>query len=206
MFAARSTLRTLRLDVPFPRTVSLFCADQRFRHVIWSNPTSAGYIAAVTPGRLIPLLAAAAGLAGCYAYAPIDPVSVAPGASVRARVNGATADQLTPLLGLRMQTLNGAVIATAPDTMIIEVPTAASTPMSGGIVALRQRVSVPRSGLLLLESRTLSRTRTAMAVVGTSVAVGAVIAGAYVLGPGKEKLPGGDGGTDFSIPFLRISW
>jgi hypothetical protein len=153
--------------------------------------------------RFLPIFAA---LSACYTYAPIDPVSVAPGASVRARVNPTTADELAPLLGLRTQTLGGSVISTSPDAMIIEVPTAASTPVSGGIVTLRQRVSVPRSGLLLLESRTLSRTRTAVAVVGTSVAVGTVIVGAYVLGPGKEKLPGGDGGTDFTIRFFRFSW
>ena len=145
-------------------------------------------------------------LSGCYSYATIDPATTQPGASVRARINGATADQLEPLLGMETRLLSGIVIAMAPDTMIIEVPTAARTPSGGSIVALRQRVSVPRTGLLELESRTLNRTRTTLVAVTTTAAVTALVVGGYVYGPGREKIPPGGGGPELRLPILRGRW
>lgn len=143
---------------------------------------------------------------GCYSYATLDPVSAQPGTSVRARINAATADQLEPLLGMETRLLTGVVIATAPDTMIIEVPTAARTPSGGSIVALRQRVSVPRSGLLELEARTLNRGRTTIVAVGTTAAVTALVIGTYVYGPGREKIPPGGGGPELRLPIFRGQW
>jgi hypothetical protein len=145
-------------------------------------------------------------LAGCYSYATIDPMTTQPGASVRARINAQTADELEPLLGMETRLLSGIVIATAPDTMIIEVPTAASAPSGGAIVRLKQRVSVPRSGLLELESRTLNKGRTAAAAAGASAGVTALIIGGYILGPGKEKLPGEPGGPELRLPIFRLHW
>ena len=151
--------------------------------------------------RVAPMLVA---LSGCYSYATIDPATTQPGASVRARINGETADMLEPLLGMETRLLTGTVIATASDTMIIEVPTAASAPTGGAIVRLKQRVSVPRSGMLELESRTLNKGRTTLVVAGSSAAITALIVGGYILGPGKEKLPGEPGGPDFRIPIVWI--
>ena len=149
--------------------------------------------------RVAPLVVA---LTGCYTYATIDPATTQPGASVRARINAQTADQLEPLLGMETRILTGLVIATAPDTMIIEVPTAASASSGGSIVKLKQRVSVPKSGMLELESRTLNKGRTAIVAVGASAGVTALIVGGYILGPGKEKLPGEPGGPEFRIPVV----
>ena len=149
---------------------------------------------------LLPVVALALG--GCYTYATIDPATTQPGTPVRARINAVTADQLEPLLGMETRLLTGIVIATAPDTMIIEVPTAASTPGSGGIVRLKQRVSVPKTGMLELESRTLNKGRTTLVAVGASAGVTALIIGGYILGPGKEKLPGEPGGQDLRLPIV----
>ena len=145
-------------------------------------------------------------LAGCYSYATIEPATTQPGTNVRARINAQTADQLEPLLGMETRLLVGTVIATAPDTMIIEVPTAASAPSGGAIVRLKQRVSVPRSGVLELESRTLNRGRTTIVAVGATAGVTALIVGGYILGPGKEKLPGEPGGPDLRLPIIRLHW
>lgn len=153
--------------------------------------------------RFAPLLTC---LVGCYSYATIDPATTQPGTSVRARINAQTADMLEPLLGMETRLLTGTVIAAAPDTMIIEVPTAARTASGGSIIALRQRVSVPRSGLLELESRTLNRGRTTLVAAGATAAVTALVVGSYIYGPGREKFPGGDGGTDLRIPIFRGHW
>ena len=142
-------------------------------------------------------------LTGCYTYATIDPVTTQPGTNVRARINAQTADLLEPLLGMETRILTGLVIATAPDTMIIEVPTAASAPSGGATIRLKQRVSVPRTGMLELESRTLNKGRTTIVAVGAGAGVTALIVGGYILGPGKEKLPGEPGGPDLRIP-IRI--
>ena len=152
--------------------------------------------------RVAPMLAV---LSGCYSYATIDPATTQPGTKVRARINAQTADMLEPLLGMETRLLSGVVIATAPDTMIIEVPTAGRTASGGSIIALRQRVSVPRSGLLELESRTLNRGRTTLVAVGATAAVTALVIGSYVYGPGRTTPPG-NGGTDLWIPIFRGSW
>ncbi len=156
--------------------------------------------------RLFPVAPLMVALTGCYTYATIDPATTLPGASVRARINAQTADQLEPLLGMETRLLAGTVIATAPDTMIIEVPTAARTASGGSIVALRQRVSVPRSGLLELESRTLNRGRTTLVAAGATAAVTALVIGSYVYGPGRDKPPSGNGGPELHIPILRRHW
>lgn len=142
---------------------------------------------------------------GCYSYATLDPATTQPGASVRARINAQTADQLEPLLGMQTRILTGTVIATASDTLIIEVPIAASAPSGGAIVRLKQRVSVPRSGMLELESRILHKGRTALVAVGAGAGMTALIIGGYILGPGNEKVPGEPGGPDLRIPIV-LRW
>jgi hypothetical protein len=145
-------------------------------------------------------------LSGCYSYATIDPANTQPGTSVRARINGQTADQLEPLLGMETRILTGLIIAAAPDTMIIEVPISSSDPNGGrGITRLNQRVSVPRSGMLELESRTLNRGRTAIVAASAGAGITALIVTGYILGPGKEKLPGEPGGPDLRFPIV-LKW
>lgn len=139
-------------------------------------------------------------LAACYTYAPIDLASVPPGSSVRARVSGATADQLEPLLGIPdARLLNGIVIESRADTMILEVPTVLRTDVGGATQTLHQRVSIPRSGLLELEARKLDRFRTVAVVGGSTVLVGAFVIKSLIADPGKEPLPGG-GGAEIRWP------
>lgn len=131
-------------------------------------------------------------VAGCYSYSPMEASRLQPGASVRMRINAETAQRIEPLLGRTdARLLAGTVITTGADTLIVEVPTTARLAGSGTYQTLHQRVSIPRTGLLEVESRTLNRTRTWIATGAGAVIVGAVILNATVERGGSQ---GGDGG------------
>jgi len=146
-------------------------------------------------------------LAACYTYAPIDPGAVRPGSGVRARVSATTADQLEPLLGTSNgRLLSGTLISVAADTLVVEVPAVFRAEVGSSIQTLHQRVSIPRSGLLEMESRTLDRVKTyAVAGAATFVVVGYIVK-ATIIDPGRESPPGGGGGPDFRLPIFFLKW
>ena len=130
--------------------------------------------------------------AGCYSYAPMEASRLQPGASVRMRITAGTAEQIEPLLGRTdARLLAGTVVSTGTDTLIVEVPTTTRLAGSGTYQALNQRVSIPRTGLLEVESRALNRTRTWIVTGAAAVIVGAIVLRATVEGPGTGGEPGG---------------
>jgi hypothetical protein len=146
---------------------------------------------------LLPLLAA------CYTYAPVETGAVQPGMGVRARVSAAAGERIAPLLGTTdARLLNGTLISSACDTMIVEVPTVAHADEGSYARTLNQRVSIFRGDVLELESRKLDRFRTGALVTGAAVIVGAITVKSLKGQPGKENLPGGTG-TDALIPLFR---
>lgn len=144
-------------------------------------------------------------LAGCYAYAPIEPAAVRPGTGVRVRVSAAGADRIAPLLGASdARRLSGRLVDTRADTMIVEVPSVRQTSLAGAMEPLHQRVSIPRSDLLELETRRLDRLRTT-AVAGSAVIIVAVIAiNALEKDHASGGTPPGGGGNEVRIPLLRV--
>jgi len=142
---------------------------------------------------------------GCYAYVPIETALLRPGMSVRARVSGATADQIEPLLGIpNARLLRGTLIATGPDTLIVEVPAVLRAEVGSSLQTLYQRVSIPRSGVLELEARTPDRFKTYAVAVGVTAIVAALVLKYAIINPGKENLPGGGGPADFRIPMFHF--
>lgn len=138
---------------------------------------------------LILLLAVSA---SCYTYVPIDASHLQAGESVRMRVTAGTAEQIEPLLGRAdARLLAGTVISTGADTLIVEVPTTTRLSGSGTFQTLNQRVSIPRTGLIEVENRSLNRTRTWIITGATAVIVGAIVLRATVEGPGTGGEPGG---------------
>ena len=149
------------------------------------------------------LLALALLLGGCYTYRPLDAARVQPADKVRLRISAASAEQVGPLLGRTdARLLSGVVIAAGADTLIVQVPT--TFQMSPG-QALHQRVSIPRSALFEVESRTLSRSRTALVTGAATVTVVAILLKARVIGPGKSGPPGGGGPPEFRFIIYRVS-
>jgi hypothetical protein len=142
-------------------------------------------------------------LLGCYSYVPLDAAQLEPGASVRMRISAAEAERVEPLLGRTdARQLSGLVIAADADAIMVQVPT--TTQMSPG-QALHQRISIPRSALFEVESRTLNRTRTALVTGIATVAVGAILIKSRVIGPGKSGPPGGGGPPEFRFIIYRVS-
>ena len=154
------------------------------------------------------LLATLPFLAACYTYAPIEPSLARPGMSVRARVSGATADQIEPILGIsNARVLDGRLIDVHGDTLIVEVPAVMRAEIGSSIQTLYQRIAIPRAGLFELESRQLDRTRTTIVAAAGGILVGGLVIRAIKGNPGDEGLPGG-GGAEFRVPlsFLIRGW
>ena len=145
-------------------------------------------------------------LSGCYRYTPIEPSALQTGMSLRARITGAAADQIGPLLGRSdARVLTGRLIVPGPDTVIIEVPSVLQADVGTSIQTLNQRVSIPRTAIVDVESRTLDRVRTYAVAGGAALVVGGFILRSTVLNPGKDNLPGGQVPPELTFLFrLRI--
>jgi hypothetical protein len=143
-------------------------------------------------------------VSGCYAYAPIEPANVRPGTGVRARVSGAAADRIAPLLGTsNPRLLNGRLVDVQGDTMIVEVPTVLQASVGSSVETLHQRIAISRSELLELETRRLDRFRTAALAGAVAVVVGTVVITALDGEPGSRGPPGG-GGPEARLPAWRV--
>jgi hypothetical protein len=151
-----------------------------------------------------PLLAATIPfLAGCYRYAPIQVGEVSPGMGVRARVSLTAAQRIAPLIGASdARVLRGRLISTG-DTLIVEVPVVQPADGSGVVQSLHQRIAVPRTDLIELETRQLDRTRTGGLIGIAAIILGVMLVDALNGEPGLDTPPGG-GGTDAIVPVFRI--
>lgn len=144
-------------------------------------------------------------LTACYTYAPIEPARIQPGTGVRARLSGAAADRLAPLLGTTStRVVSGRLVDTRADTMIVEVPTVVQASVASSMETLHQRVSIPRADLVELETRRLDRFRTAALAGGVALVVGVVVIKSLEQDPGRDGPPGGGGGTDARLPLWRL--
>ena len=126
--------------------------------------------------RLRPIVAVAllAALAGCYSYTTV-PVESAPiGADVRARISAAEGERLSEVLGSEDRTLEGQLVDRQDGGILMTVATA---PVVSGVSVERgrQRVAVPREGLLALEVRRLDRPKT-IGVIAVAAAAATYVA------------------------------
>lgn len=137
--------------------------------------------------------------AGCYRYSASSVESLRIGESVRARISGAQAERLEPVLGYTDRSIEGDLLEKADSALVIAVATPLSSEASAGVSRAYQRIAIPRNDLQEIEIRRLDRTRTSLAVVGATVGVAAVVVGvsqAIQLGqsgsrpnPTKNRLP-----------------
>ena len=142
--------------------------------------------------------------ASCYSYARIEPTEVQPGVDVRARLTAAAGDHVAPLLGSTPRQLTGKLISEARDTIVIQVPSVTQAAIGSSVQTLHQRVSVPKSGVIEWEIRTLNRPRTYALLGGATAVFAAIMINVLKGDPASERLPGG-GGVDALVPLFRIS-
>jgi hypothetical protein len=153
---------------------------------------------------LVTTLLATPFVLGCYSYTRVQPAEVQAGVDMRARLSATTSDHVAPLLGATPRVLTGKLVAEGRDTVILEVPTLAQTTIGSTVQTLRQRVSLPKSGVIEWEIRRLDRPRTYALVGGATAIFAAILINALQGEPGSERLPG-DGGVDARILLFRIS-
>ncbi len=143
--------------------------------------------------------------AGCYTYATIEPAAAVPGTSVRARISGAAAEKLVPILGSAdARLVSGELIENGPASMIVEVPTVVTTGVGTSVETLHQRVSIARTDLIELEMRQVDRLRTGALLSGAALIIGSAAYKTLKDNGSGERTPGGTG-TDIRIPLFRFT-
>lgn len=140
---------------------------------------------------LVTLFAAA----GCYTYRPVRPGDALPEARVRATVSAQQAAELAPVMRGVTSSVSGTLVERSDDRILVEVPIYGAT---AGMSAapLRNRVAIPLSELVTLETRTLSKWRTGLAIGAVAAAVG----GTWVAVSGRTSVEDkGKPGTNNAI-------
>ena len=132
---------------------------------------------------------------GCYAYTPVRPSDAVMDARVRATVSPVVAAEFASALrGTGSQVL-GSLAGRDAQSILLDVPVYSGT-QGMSRAPMNNRVRIPLDGLVALESRTLSKGRTA-AVVGALVA--GVTAGFVIINGDDESNDKPKTGTDNAL-------
>jgi len=123
---------------------------------------------------MLAVLALPGVLGGCYTYTASSLGELAIGDEVRARLTAAQFDDLEEHIPGRDRILDGEVVESGPQGLLLEVPV--STSVEGiRIRSLNQRIEIPADGLADVELRTLDRGRTYGVSAAGAALVGFVI-------------------------------
>jgi hypothetical protein len=153
--------------------------------------------------RAISISASVAILApGCYRYALVDTDAVAIGAHARARVTTEQAVRLADLIGTTDRVVRGEVVTRDSSGLILSVPTVTVTE---GLNSrrLHQRIEIPRSGIVELETRRFDKLRSGF-LIGAGAAVITYIVASQFVG---SSAPGGGGKPlpdQIVVPIIRF--
>jgi hypothetical protein len=122
----------------------------------------------------------------CYRYTPIDVPSPALGSEVRVRLTDAGAVALAPLVGNRIEMVDGRVSSVA-DTAVTLAVTGTTDRLGSEIPWKGETVMFPRSAVASVERKHLDR--------GKSYIVGGIAAGLVAAIGVGFSVTGGGGGT-----------
>lgn len=128
--------------------------------------------------------------AGCYTYTTTPLSRLSPGMEVRAHISDAATERLQDVLGHSHGVVDGSVLSSQPDGVMLLVPVALRL-QGDKLTSLNQRVSLPRSDILEIERRTLDRTRTGLLVAAGVVTVGVLVYGSLRGATSQASTPGG---------------
>ena len=109
--------------------------------------------------------------AACYRYAPVNGLAPDRGTEVRVRLTDGGAVALAPLIGNRVETVDGRISDAGDTSLVVAVRmttdrTGTELPWTG------EPVTIPRSAVAGVETRTFDRRRTLLVSLG---AIGAVV-------------------------------
>ena len=149
-----------------------------------------GFSASPAPraGLALALLLGFLATSACYRYAPLLGEPPAPGAEVRVRLSGGAASELSDRVGQPVRSLEGAVLASSPDSLVLDVGWGAL--YAGTMFEGRRDTLTFRSDQVLeVDERAFSAVRT----TGVAVALAAVILAIFRTMAGGGGGSGGDG-------------
>lgn len=136
--------------------------------------------------RLLSLILA---LASCYRFSPIEGVTPNRGQEVRLELTDEGSVRMAPMIGSRIAAIDGKVVEPG-DTAIVLAVQAVVAQTGRSMTWNQERLTVPRSAVSSIRTRTLDRKRSWIAA-GLSV-VGAIALGeVFGLGNGFDGLLGG---------------
>jgi hypothetical protein len=129
---------------------------------------------------------------GCYRYTPIDSPTPGTGTPIRVRLTDEGAVKLGPMVGNRVEYVDGTVVAAADTALTLSVT--GTTDRLGTEVSWRgERVTLPRPAIAGLERRTLDKRRSYLAGGIAAGLVAAVGIGFNISGGGGGSSTGGTG-------------
>ncbi|MBT8488193.1 MAG: hypothetical protein KJO65_05105 [Gemmatimonadetes bacterium] len=147
---------------------------------------------------------------GCHTFQPASVDTVAPGERVRVRVTGAFSDSLATLLQREdARTFEATVVSEAGTSMFLDVPV--QQELRGmRFETLNQRVEVPTSAFVDLETKRLDKGRSLLAGGALAAAIGAFVVIELSKESGGGQLPGTPGGPVDAIvswdPWRAVGW
>ena len=129
---------------------------------------------------------------GCYRYTPIDSPTPGTGMPVRVRLTDDGAVKLGPLVGNRVEYVDGTVVTAADTALTLSVT--GTTDRLGTEVSWRgEHVALPRPAIAGFERRTLDKRRSYLAGGIAAGIVAAVGIGFNISGSGGGTGSGGTG-------------
>ncbi len=150
------------------------------------------------------LTAALLGSTGCYEYHSIRPQDAALDGRVRATVTPSQAAELAPVLRTNAPVVSGTLIERTDDHILVSVPIYGAEDGGAGSEVLHNRIRIATSDLVSLESRTLSKWRTGVAIGAVVAAVSGtwIVASSGDTNTGDKPGQGTDNAliTIFSVP------
>ena len=140
----------------------------------------------------VALLTAASVVAACYRYTPIDTPTPGTGMEIRVRLTDEGAVKLGPVIGNRIEYVDGSVVSAADTALTLSVT--GTTDRLGTEASWRgERVVLPRETISGFERRTLDKRRSYMAGGIAAGIVAAVGIGFNISGSGGGGRTGGTG-------------
>ena len=141
----------------------------------------------------------------CHTFRPVVVDELIPGQTVRARITGAFADSLSPILLRDARDFEGVVVENAGSTILMEIPVERS--LAGmRLETLSQRVEIPDAAFVDLDIKELDRRRTIGAVALLLAAVGGFVLAQFnkPSGGGSGGGPGGPLDALFPLPMISV--